>query len=125
MVLDDDVSPLTLLERERESFETHGRPRIPNRPRIDYRLPVCYVFRFMKDTYSIAEAQREFPKLSKSKRIVPVTNRGKVQTFIVPVETMLELLETKDVLADAEAMAAVRKHRAKRSNFVGLDAIRD
>jgi polysaccharide pyruvyl transferase WcaK-like protein len=64
---------------------------------------VCY-------TYSIAEAQREFPRLSKSDRIVPV-------------ETMLELLETKDVMAEADAMTAIRMHQAKRSKFLGLDAI--
>lgn len=79
----------------------------------------------LKDTYSIAEAQRDFPKISKSKRIVPVTNRGKVQTFIVPVSTMLELLETKDVLADEGAMAAVKEHRSGKSKFLGLDAVED
>jgi hypothetical protein len=77
----------------------------------------------LKNTYSIAEAQREFPKLSKCDRIVPVMNRGKVQTFIVPVETMLELLETKDVMAEADAMTAIRMHQAKRSKVLGLDAI--
>ena len=84
-----------------------------------------YVSGKVKHTYSIAEAQREFPKISKTKHIVPVTNRGKVQAFIVPVETMLELLETKDVMADEMAMKAIRKHRAGKSKLLGLNAIKD
>ena len=77
----------------------------------------------MKYTYSIAEAQRELPKISGSKHIVPITNRGKVQSFVVPVETMLELLEPKDVMADELAMKATKKHRAGKSELEGLNAI--
>jgi hypothetical protein len=36
---------------------------------------------------------------------------------------MLELLETKDVMAEADAMTAIRMHQAKRSKVLGLDAI--
>ncbi len=77
------------------------------------------------DTYSVSEAQAQFPKLARTRTVKAVANRGRVTCFIVPRAFMAAVLETQEILADPKAMKAIRDHEAGKTRFGSLDEIPD
>ena len=71
----------------------------------------------MKSTFSITEAQAQFPKLVRSQRLLGIARHNKVEAFLIPRERLESLLETLDLLADPATMSAVREHRAGKTSF--------
>ena len=65
-------------------------------------------------TLSISKAQAQFPALCRRRETIPVSRRGEVVAFIVPRSRMEALLEQMEILANPDAMKAIR--RARRGN---------
>lgn len=69
----------------------------------------------MKSTYSVTEAQAALPRLlrevAEEDRPVAITRRDETVAFLVPRERMEAILETMEILANPDAMAAIRKDR--------------
>ena len=70
----------------------------------------------MESTLSISEARAKFldlpDSLGNSKEVLQVTRRGKPVLAVIPWEVYESLLETLEVMADPEAMAAIREDMA-------------
>lgn len=69
----------------------------------------------MRDTFSISQGQAQFPALCKKSRTSAITRNGEVVAFLVPKERMAALLEQMEILANPEAMAAIRKAKAGKT----------
>ncbi len=82
----------------------------------------------MKTVYSVKEAQKSMAQLLKtaeSGRMATVTRHDKTVAYLVGAEQLSAIVETMEILADPEAMQAVRKARAGRGTYYGLDEIPD
>lgn len=72
----------------------------------------------MKTTVTTTEAQANLPRLLRqlsSARAVTITNHGRIAGFLVSKERMEAIIETMDILANAEAMKAIADFEAGRS----------
>jgi prevent-host-death family protein len=67
----------------------------------------------MADSYTIKTAQQKFSALVQEAADHPVTitKQGRAVAVLVSIERMEAIAETMELLADAKAMAAIRKHR--------------
>jgi PHD/YefM family antitoxin component YafN of YafNO toxin-antitoxin module len=80
----------------------------------------------LQSTYSISQAQAQLPRLAKSQRLIAVTRKGKLVAYLVPAKTMTALLETQEILADREAMKAIRDFETgKTKRWRRIDEIPD
>jgi len=77
----------------------------------------------MKPTYSISRGQASFPALCRRKETTAITNNGNVVAFIVPRQKMESLLEQMEILANPEAMRAIRRAKAGRAKDHPLSAL--
>ncbi len=78
----------------------------------------------MKDTYSIAEAQAQLPRLVRDVESgVPVRIRRRDETvaYVLSRERMEALAETLEILASPDAMEAIEKDRAGKGRYVALE----
>ncbi len=65
----------------------------------------------MKSTLSISKAQAIFSTLCRRMETTPITNRGEVVAFLVPRSRMEALREQMEILANPQAMKAIRRAR--------------
>lgn len=81
----------------------------------------------MKSTYSVTEAQAALPRLlreaASAERPVAITRRDETVAFIVPRDRMEAILETMELLANPEAMAAVRADREGKGIYYPLEIL--
>lgn len=77
----------------------------------------------MKTTFDITEAQTKLPKLMRSKHTVSVSSHDKTVAFIVPRARMEALLETMEILANPEAMRAIRRDQSGKDKYLPLSAL--
>ncbi len=77
----------------------------------------------MKSTYPVTEAQTNLPKLLKSKKILSISRRGEVVSFLVPKERMEAILETMEILATPEAMESIRKDQSGQGTYYSLEEL--
>jgi prevent-host-death family protein len=79
----------------------------------------------MKNTYSVARAQANFTKLLKEAESGPVsiTRHDETVAFILSRERMDGIAETLEIMANADAMKAIREHQAGKSKFLPLSAL--
>jgi len=82
----------------------------------------------MADTYTLKTAQQRLSTLVEESADHPVTitKQGRAVAVLVSIERMEAIGETMELLADAKAMAAIRKHREGRAVYhdvAALDAI--
>lgn len=77
----------------------------------------------VKTTVSVTQAQAQLPKLLRSKETVAVQRHEETVAYIVPRERMEALLETLEVLANPEAMRAIRRDQAGKSKYLPLSAL--
>ena len=71
----------------------------------------------MKNTYTIKEAQQGIARVvrsAESGRLATITRHQKPVAYVISPAQLNELLETMEVLADAEAMKAIRDAEAGR-----------
>ena len=81
----------------------------------------------MKTTYSITEAQAGFPALVKEAALHPVTitRRNETVGYLISPERMEAMLETMEILANPNAMEAIRKFEAGTETYLPLQDLLD
>ena len=77
----------------------------------------------MKTTFDIAEAQARLPKLARSKQTVSLRQDNKTVAFLVPRDRMEALLETMEILANPQAMRAIRRDQSGKGKYLPLSAL--
>ena len=79
----------------------------------------------MKNTYSVAKAQANFTRILKEaeKHPVSITRHDETVAFILSRERMHAIIETLEVMANPEAMKAIRGHRAGKTRFLSVSVL--
>ncbi len=77
----------------------------------------------MKTTLDIAEAQARLPKLVRFKQTISLCENNQTLAFLVPRERMEALLETMEILANPDAMRAIRRDRAGKTKYLPLSVL--
>jgi antitoxin YefM len=77
----------------------------------------------MKTTVSVTQAQSQLPRLLRAKETIAVQRHEETVAYIVPRERMEALLETMEVLANPEAMRAIRRDQRGRSKYMPLSVL--
>ncbi len=82
----------------------------------------------MKNTYSIAKAQSNFPGLvreSADSGTIAITRHDETVAYVVSRERMEAIMETMDILTHPKAMRAVRDYEHGKTRFHPVEAIDD
>jgi antitoxin YefM len=79
----------------------------------------------MAITYSVTEAQAGLPSILRQAEEQPVviTRRDKTVGYIVSPERFEAMLETMEIMANPEAMDAIRDYKAGKTKFLPLDSL--
>lgn len=79
----------------------------------------------MKTTYSISQAQANLPRVVKEAedKIISLTRRGEVVSYVVSRDKMEAIFETMDIMANPEAMKAIQEDRAGKTKFYPLSCL--
>ena len=79
----------------------------------------------MKNTYSVAKAQANFTRILKEaeKHPVSITRHGETVAFILSRDRMDAIVETLEIMADPDAMKAIRAHQAGKAKFLPLSVL--
>jgi hypothetical protein len=79
------------------------------------KFRISYIDFTMKDTLTVTQGQARFPALCRKEKTSAITRNGQVVAFIVPRKRMARLLEQMEILANPEAMAAIRRAKAGKT----------
>jgi antitoxin YefM len=79
----------------------------------------------VKTTFEVPEAQARLPKLVHSKQTVSLRQGDKTVAFLVPRDRMEALLETMEILANPQAMRAVRRDQSGKGKYLPLSALNE
>ncbi len=82
----------------------------------------------MKTTYSISEAQAKLPGLVREVAeldAVSITRHGETVAYLISRERLDAVLETVEVLSNADAARALERYRQGKTRFTGLEALDD
>jgi prevent-host-death family protein len=81
----------------------------------------------MKNTYSVAKAQANFTRILKEaeKQPISITRHDETVAFILSRERMDAIAETLEIMANPEAMKAIREHQAGKTKFYPLSAVNE
>jgi prevent-host-death family protein len=73
----------------------------------------------MPDSYTIKTAQQKFSAVVQeaSDHPVTITKQGKAVAVMMSMERLESIAETMEILADPNAMAAIREHREGRGVY--------
>jgi prevent-host-death family protein len=73
----------------------------------------------MPSTYSVAEAQAQLPALLKRAEndLIVITRRAKTVAYLVSAQRMEAIVETLEIMADPEAMKALRRAREGKGEY--------
>jgi len=74
----------------------------------------------VKTTFDIAEAQARLPKLVRTKQTVSLRENDETVAFLVPRERMEALLETMEIMANPDAMKAIRRDQSGKGKYLPL-----
>lgn len=79
----------------------------------------------MATTYSITEAQAKFPAVVReaAEQPIVITRRDKVVGYLLSPERFEAMLETMEILANPEAMKAIRDYEAGHTKFYPLSVL--
>jgi hypothetical protein len=89
---------------------------------VESVLCPCYTGS-VKTTFDIAEAQARLPMLVRAKQTVSLRQADETVAFLVPRARMEALLETMEVLANPEAMKAIRRDQSGKGTYVPLSVL--
>ena len=84
-----------------------------------------YNYFIVKNTYSVAKAQANFTRILKEAEEHPVgiTRHDETVAFILSRERMDAIVETLEIMANPDAMKAIREHGAGRTKFLPLSVL--
>ena len=79
----------------------------------------------MKNTYSVAKAQANFTRILKEaeKNLIGITRHNETVAFILSRERMDAIVETLEIMANPDAMKAIREHQAGKTKFLPVSAL--
>ena len=79
----------------------------------------------MADTYTIKSAQQKFSALVEEAADHPVTitKQGRAVAVLISIERMEAIGETMELLADPQAMSAIRMHREGAAVYHDVSAL--
>ena len=79
----------------------------------------------MASTYSITEAQANFPALVRASqdRPITITRRDEVVGYLLSPGRMEAIIETMEILANPKAMRAIRDYEKGLTKFQHLSAL--
>jgi antitoxin YefM len=79
----------------------------------------------MAITYSVTEAQAGLPSILRQAEEQPViiTRRDKAVGYLLSPERFEAMLETMEIMANPEAMDAIRDYKAGKTKFLPLDSL--
>ncbi len=79
----------------------------------------------MAITYSVTEAQAGLPAILREaeEQTVIITRRDKTVGYILSPERFEAMLETMEIMANPEAMDAIRDYKAGKTKFLPLDSL--
>ena len=79
----------------------------------------------MSSTYSVTEAQTNLPRLLRdaAERSIAIRRHDKTVAYLVSSERMEAIAETLEILANPDAMKAIRAHRAGKMKFFPLSSL--
>ena len=79
----------------------------------------------MKNTYSVAKAQANFTRILKEaeKHPVSITRHDETVAVILSRDRMDAIVETMEIMADPDAMKAIRAHQAGKAKFLPLSVL--
>ena len=79
----------------------------------------------MASTYSITEAQANFPALVRKSQDGPIsiTRRDQIVGYLLSPDRMEAILESMEILADPNAMRAIRGYEKGLTKFQPLSAL--
>ena len=77
----------------------------------------------MKTTFDIAEAQARLPTLVHTKQTVSLQQDDETVAFLVPRDRMEALLETMEIMANPEAMKAIRRDQSGKRKYLPLSVL--
>lgn len=79
----------------------------------------------MSSTYTIKSAQQKLSALIRESEEHPVTltRQGNAVAVLMSMERMEAIAETMEILADPQAMAAIRKYEGGSAELHDLDAL--
>ena len=79
----------------------------------------------MHSTYSVAEAQTNLPRLLRdaADHAIAIRRHDKTVAYLVSSERMEAIAETLEILANPDAMKAIRDHQAGKMKFFPLSSL--
>jgi len=79
----------------------------------------------MKNTYSVAKAQANFTRILKEAEKYPIsiTRHDETVAFILSRERMDAIVETLEIMANPDAMKAIREHQAGKTKLLPLSSL--
>jgi ATP phosphoribosyltransferase len=77
----------------------------------------------VKTTFEIAEAQAQLPRLVRRNETVSLRRNNQTVAFLVPRKRMEALLETMEIMANPDAMGAIRRDRSGTAKYLPLSAL--
>ena len=79
----------------------------------------------MKNTYSVAKAQANFTRILKEaeKHPISITRHDETVAFILSRDRMDAIVETLEILANPDAMKAIREHQAGKTRFLPVSVL--
>ena len=79
----------------------------------------------MTSTYSITEAQANFPALVRASQNTPITitRRDEVVGYLLSPARMVAIVESMEILANPKAMRAIRNYEKGLTKFQPLSAL--
>ena len=86
---------------------------------VSGEVPSIIYYSPMRSTYSVSEAQAQLPMLLKRAEndLIIITRRDKTVAYLVSAQRMEAIVETLEIMADPEAMKALRRVRGGEGKY--------
>ena len=76
-----------------------------------------------KPTFDLAEAQARLPKPVRFKQTLTLRQNNETVAFLVPRDRMEALLGTMEILANPEAIRAIRRDQSGKGKYLPLSVL--